>query len=115
MDSLLTYRKQLLEAKVTTEEELNMLTAQVEETIVRAYKAATDLDRSPRADLYGIGNLLERTMYSQETCANLDTTRTPETLLPLGEDPRTVSLASRSRSGLDEKGTLIPEKPLYWH
>jgi 2-oxoisovalerate dehydrogenase E1 component len=109
VDSLLTYRAQLLEAKATSEEELNMLTEQVEEIIIRAYKAAVDYNRSPRADLYAVGNLLERTMYSQGNVPNLEPGRTPDSLLPEGTDPRTKSLESKSRSGLDASGAKIPE------
>jgi 2-oxoisovalerate dehydrogenase E1 component len=86
-----------------------MITEHVEEIIVRAYKAAVDYNRSPRADLYAVGNLLERTMYSQGNVPNLEPGRTPDVLLPEGTDPRTKGLEARSRSGIDANGAKIPE------
>jgi 2-oxoisovalerate dehydrogenase E1 component len=108
-DSLVTYRESLVESKVTTNDETDGILATIDAAILRAFKAAVDLERSPRADLYAVGNLLERTMFSNQTVESLDPERTPETLLPKDENPRVKSLAGRSRSGLDADGKELPK------
>ncbi|WP_309721123.1 transketolase C-terminal domain-containing protein, partial [Armatimonas sp.] len=56
-----------------------------------------------------VGNLLEKTMYSNETIESLDTSRTPETLLAKDENPRVKQLASKSRTGLAEDGSYLSD------
>ncbi len=112
VDSLLTYGEELLEAGLCTRDDLDQTHARVDAAILRAYRKAIDLDVSPRADLYAPGNLLERTMFSNERVEGFDQAppgrREPETLQPLAENPRVKQLAGRSRSGLDEAGKPLP-------
>jgi 2-oxoisovalerate dehydrogenase E1 component len=109
VDSLVTYKQDLLGAGVCSEDDFAAMYATIDESILRAYKKAIDLDLSPRANLYVPGNLLERTMFSNDRVASLDAARSPDVLLPKGEDPRSKALAGRSRSGLDEKGEPLPK------
>jgi len=48
-------------------------------------------------------------MFSQQRVPSLDTGRKPEVLLPKEENPRVKSLAGRSRSGIGEKGEMLPK------
>ncbi|CCW35105.1 pyruvate/2-oxoglutarate dehydrogenase complex, dehydrogenase component beta subunit [Chthonomonas calidirosea] len=109
IDSLITYRRELLEAGLITESELETMQQAVETAILRAYLKAIDLDISPRANLFQPGCLLEQTMFSNQHVESLDNTRKPVTLLPHQENPRVQRLASRSRSGIGPDGTPLPK------
>ena len=86
---------------------------------MRAYKRAIDLDLSPRADLYSVGSLLERAMFSNGSALTPPTPLSqkqergefgqPEVLIPKEENPRVKQLAGRSRSGIGENGELLPK------
>lgn len=109
IDSLITYRRELLEAGITTENELEAMQQAIDAAILRAYVKAIDLELSPRANLFPPGCLLEKTMFSNQHLESLDNTRQPITLLPHHQNPRVQRLASRSRSGIGPDGTLLPK------
>jgi 2-oxoisovalerate dehydrogenase E1 component len=109
VDSLLTYGEELLSAGLTSRDALDAVHAGINARILRAYRKSIDLDLSPRADLYAVGNLLEKTMFSNQHIENCDPSREPELLLPHAENPRVKQLAGRSRSGLAEDGTALPK------
>ncbi len=108
-DSLLTYSQELVKAKVTTAETLAKMQEKIDKHVLKAYKRAIDLDVSPRANLYVDGNLLDKTMFSNETVESFEPTRTPELNHPLDQNPRVQQLAGRSRSGIDESGKALPK------
>ncbi len=108
-DSLITYKAQLIEAGVADEAHFAAEQETIDAVILRAFRKAIDLDLSPRANLYTVGSLLEKTTFSNGAVESFDPERTPETLLPLEENPRTKQLASRSRSGIGTDGALIPK------
>lgn len=120
IDSLITYREELVEAGICTREDLERTHAEIDAAILRAYRKAIDLELSPRADLYGFlrpgqkpedtpPTLLDHTMFSNQHVESLDTDRKPEVLIPREENPRLKQLAGRSRSGIGENGELLPK------
>ncbi len=108
VDSLVTYKNELLQNKVATVAELEMIYEYVDAAVLRAYHKAIDPEGSPRADLFVVDNLLERTMFSNGHVLSCDPEREPDTLLPLDENPRAKSLLARSRSGVGENSELLP-------
>ena len=108
-DSLVTYKADLLANGLATEGELQAQGETIDAALLRAYRKAIDLEASPRANLYTTGNLLERTMFSNGAVETLAPDQTPDTLLPLADNPRVKQLAGRSRSGLDASGEQIPK------
>ncbi|WP_309722146.1 thiamine pyrophosphate-dependent enzyme, partial [Armatimonas sp.] len=109
VDPLVTFREDLITAGVSLREDFEGEYERIDNLLLRAYKKAIDLDLSPRANLFAVGNLLESTMYSNESVESLDSSRAPEVLLPKDENPRTKQLASKSRTGLAEDGTYLSE------
>ena len=116
VDSLITYREELLEAGVAETTELDSMQAHIDGQILQAYLKAIDLDLSPRADLYSVGGLLEQTMFSNgadpapHALRHLrGETDAPEVLIPREENPRVKQLATRSRSGIGPDGSQIPK------
>jgi len=108
-DSITDYGQELIEAGLADEAALAAIKADAEERVLRAYKLATDLQISPRTDLYAVNCLLDRTMLSHQTVEAMETGRVPETLIPMADNPRVKQLAGRSRSGLDENGQPLPK------
>jgi 2-oxoisovalerate dehydrogenase E1 component len=109
IDSLQTYKDDLLESGICTSEDMAALQAKVDEAVLRSYKLAIDVKASPRADLYAPGSLLESTMFSNQHVESLDPERKPELLLPVAENPRVKRLESRSRSGIGPNGETLPK------
>jgi 2-oxoisovalerate dehydrogenase E1 component len=76
----------------------------------KACKKAVDLSISPRADLMKDNNLLEQTMYSDQSVESMEPERKPDVLIPtIEENPRVKSLKSRSRSAFDENGQRLKD------
>jgi 2-oxoisovalerate dehydrogenase E1 component len=121
VDSLLTYADDLKQAGLCTPTDLDKMYSEIDTRILRAYVKSIHMDMSPRADLYSVGSLLERTMFSNERHsippapfgmedrAPWNGTVTPETLLPRDQNPRVLQLASRSRSGIGPNGEHLPK------
>ncbi|MBM3494098.1 MAG: dehydrogenase, partial [Armatimonadetes bacterium] len=103
-DSIESYAAQLKEAGLADDAALEAIRTDASARILQAFKLATDLDISPRADLYTVGCLLDRTTLSNQTVPSMDTAREPEFLMAKADNPRVKQLAGRSRSGLDDKG-----------
>ncbi len=109
VDSLLTYADTLRDAGIMNDAGLTGIQSRIDESILRVFKLAIDLETSPRADLYAVGSLLERTMFSNGKAESLDESRKPEVLIPIEENPRVLQLKDRSRTGLDEQGAALPK------
>lgn len=109
VDSLHTYAGELVKAGLCGETDLDSIRADIDARILNAYKRAIDLDLSPRADVYSVGSLLERTMFSNQRVESLDTSREAELSQPPGENMRVKQLAGRSRSGIGESGEILPK------
>jgi 2-oxoisovalerate dehydrogenase E1 component len=113
-DSIVSFGKQLIEAKVCTQAELDAIWAAVKENMLRNMKLATDESVSPRIDLFGkendyIGNL----MFSNGSVRSFDTAREPKMLLPKEECPRVQQIAKKSRFGLDANGKPVSKNRVY--
>ncbi|MEP6756929.1 MAG: thiamine pyrophosphate-dependent enzyme [Chthonomonadales bacterium] len=109
VDSIVTYRQDIIKAGLLGNSDADDITAEIDARVFQAFQLAIDLDLSPRANLYVPGNLLESTMYSNQSVPSMDTTRKAELILSHDENPRVKQLVGKSRSGLDEAGDVIPK------
>lgn len=107
-DPLVTYAQALVDAKVAKKDALKELADKVDALILKAYKRAVDLAVSPRAELKHTGCLLDQTMYSNQRLERM-AEGTPESLIPLADNPRVKQLAQRSRSAFDASGNRLPK------
>ena len=108
-DSTKNFAKELVKAEICDQAKIEDIAKYAEQLIFKACKKAVDKDISPRADLMNNGNLLETTLYSNEKVDSMDPGRTPDALIPMEDNPRTKSLASRSRSAYDENGKRLKD------
>jgi 2-oxoisovalerate dehydrogenase E1 component len=107
VDPLIKYADSLIEAGVMSAEERDNTIESVDKIILNAYQKATDLEISPRADLYTPGCLLDNVMFSNERIEKMDD-RKAEVLIPKADNPRVKQLAKRSRSAFDKDGKRLP-------
>jgi len=107
-DPLITYGKQIIDAGLASESELEAVRNHAEELMLRAYKKAIDLELAPRADLTQAGNLLENIMYSNQRVEKM-AEGTPDVLEPKEQNVRVKQLAGRSRSAFGEDGARLPK------
>jgi 2-oxoisovalerate dehydrogenase E1 component len=113
-DSILVFGKQIVEAKIATQDELDAIWATIKDNMLRNMKLSIDETVSPRIDIYGaesdyIGNL----MFSNKTVRSFDETRKPDVLLPKEECPRVQLLAKRARFGLEADGKPVSKNRVY--
>jgi 2-oxoisovalerate dehydrogenase E1 component len=108
VDPLVTFARDLVEAGIATREEVDAVAARAEQLVCRAYVKAVDLHVSPRADLKGVGSLLENVMFSNGRIEAMDP-RAPEVLGTKEQNPRVQQIAKRSRSAFDETGQRLPK------
>ncbi len=109
-DPTVHFGKELVKAKVCDQAKLDEILEKAEQMMAKACKKAVDMTISPRADLMKQNNLLQQTMFSNECVDSLDPGREPDVLIPtIEENPRTKSLASRSRSAFDENGQRLKD------
>jgi len=108
-DPIVHFGKELISARVCAQSKLDEIGQRAEALIVKACKKAVDLGTSPRADLMPTGSLLDKTMFSNQKIDSMDTSRKPETLVALEDNPRIKSLAARSRSAFDADGKRLKD------
>ncbi|MFH1024780.1 MAG: thiamine pyrophosphate-dependent enzyme [Planctomycetota bacterium] len=109
VDPLTTFGKSLAAAGVTDADALATLRQNMEALVLKAFRKAVDLKISPRADLKKSRGLLDVVTFSNARAESLAPDRTPETLLPMSENPRVKSLARKSRAGVDAAGNRLPK------
>ena len=112
-DSIVEFKKQLLEAKVATKKEIEAIEAQSKEDIINAVKLVRDDEISPRMDLDKTPNLIADMMFSNLSVPSMDTTREPEVLMPKEENPRVKQIAKKERFGLDANGKAYSKVKSY--
>jgi 2-oxoisovalerate dehydrogenase E1 component len=112
-DSIVEFKKQLLDAKVATKKELETIEAQSKEDILNAVKLVRDDEISPRMDLDQNPNLIADMMFSNDSVPSMDTTREPEVLMPKEENPRVKQITKKERFGLDANGKAYSKVKSY--
>ncbi|MDE2125591.1 MAG: dehydrogenase [Armatimonadetes bacterium] len=119
VDSLEQFGLQLEKANVLAASARGEMEQQVQEIVARALRSAADLEISPRANLMVDGNLLERTITSNQhrpvpaAPAGMETAapwngESADMLEPITANARSRQLEAKSRSGLDGDGTPLP-------
>ena len=113
-DSILAFGKQIVEAKIATQDELDAIWVTVKDNMLRNMKLSIDETVSPRIDIYGaesdyIGNL----MFSNQKVRSFDETRKPDVLLPKEECPRVQQIAKKARFGLEADGKPVSKNRVY--
>ncbi len=113
-DSIQAFGRQIVQAGVAGQEELDALWARVREDMVRCLKLAIDDAVSPHIPLMtGDPNYIGNLMFSNGRVRSFDESREPDMLLPRGECPRIQQLAKKERFGLDAQGKPVSKNRVY--
>ncbi len=113
-DSIVSFGKQLVEAGVCKEADLDSIWATVKEDMLRNLKLAIDDKISPRIDIFGAeSNFIGDLMFSNGHVPNLEPGRAPEVLCPKEECPRVQQLAKKERFAFDANGKPVSKNRLY--
>ncbi len=113
-DSILAFGRELIEAGVALQEELDAILEKVEADVLRNLRLAVDDAVSPRLDI--LGNAPEGIadlMFSNQTVRAFDEKRKPDVLLPYDECPRAQQLSKKLRFGLDGDGKPVSKNRVY--
>ncbi len=113
-DSIVAYGKQLIEAGVCGQEELNLIGTHVKDDMLRNFKLSIDDAVSPRIDLFGKEeNAIGKLMFSNQNVPNMEPGRTPDVLLPYEECPRVQQIEKKVRTAMDDAGKPVPKNRMY--
>ena len=112
-DSIITYAKQLVEAGVATQEELDAIRAGVNDDMFRNFKLSIDDTVSPRIDIFGTQkDYIANLMFSNGSVRKMED-REPDVLLKKEDCPRVQQIAKKKRAMYDEAGKLVPKARVY--
>ncbi len=105
-DAIASYRKQLIEAGVATDEQLKAIEENIKADVTEILKITIDDAISPRADLKQNPDAIRGYNFSNErieVCGEGE----PDVLMPLEENPRVIKNKKKARYAFDENGKAI--------
>lgn len=113
-DSIQTFGRQMIEAKVATQKDLDRIWDKVREDMTRNLKLAIDVNISKHIPLMeGDPNYIGNLMLSNGHVRSFDATRKPDVLLPYEECPRVQQIAKKERFAFDESGKPVSKNRVY--
>lgn len=113
IDPLITFREDLVKAKIANDDEFEVILKNVKERMYRLFLVASDVEKSPYLDLGQDPLYIESLMFSNQAVESFDTSRKSDVLLSYEENPRVKLLKSRERYAFDDKGKMIPKIKQY--
>ena len=111
-DCILGFGRQLIEAGVAKQKDLDKIQAEMKDVIFEMYKLAIDETVSPRMDLVKENELLGDMMFSNGSVDSLGDAK-PEVNHPLEENPRVKQIAGKCRFYLDAEGKPVSKMKMY--
>jgi 2-oxoisovalerate dehydrogenase E1 component len=105
-DSIVAFGRNLKSAKVCGDDDLEKISAEIAGLVRSTVESVVDKTVSPHMDLVKHPDAIADVMFSNTTVEKMED-RTPETLMPLADNPRVAQIKRRSRSGRDESGTPL--------
>jgi len=103
VDSIPVYAKELLDAGVLGQSDLDQIKQECDELIMGSFKLSIDDQLSPRMDLVANSEIIGEMMYSNESHDAMEEGPL-DTLMTLEENPRVKQIARKERYAYDENG-----------
>jgi len=100
-DSLIEYRKKLVEANVAKDDAFEEILANTKELITKICKMAVDETISPRMDLVTVPDAIEKLMFSNQKIEKMED-RECDVLIPKEENPRVQQIKKKIRVGVQD-------------
>lgn len=104
IDPLKTYKEKLIIGGVADLCEFDAIDESAVRRMTKLCRLAADDGISPRMNLESEPDAIAKVMFSNCRIPSLDESRTPELLIPTDENPRVLSIRSKSRSALGDDG-----------
>ncbi len=114
-DPIITFPKEIVEAGVATQEEIDAIDAYAVKKITEAVKLAIDPEISPRMDLAAEPRAIEDLMFSNQKIESLSDAE-PDMLVTkdeLKDNIRVKQISRRERYAYDENGKLLSPNKRY--
>lgn len=111
-DCIVAYGKQLIEAGVATQKDLDAVWADVQSVMLDVYKLAIDEELSPRMDLQKDPELLGTMTFSNQSIDSMSDAK-PDVNHPLSENPRVQQIAKKERFVTDKDGKPVSKMKQY--
>jgi len=108
-DSILAFRRKLVEGRVASEEALEEARARTQSAVFEMFKLAIDYEASPRVPLDS--ELIGAVMFSNQKVERFDD-RPPEFLQPLAANPRVQQIRGKVRTPLQD-GKPAPKMKVF--
>jgi len=111
LDSIITFKNDILEEKIATEEEFAQIDTEVDATLMRTFKIAKDESLSPRFNLTKNPMDIEKFMFSNERIEKMDN-RSCDMLQKREENSRVIKIKSKERFAI-KGGTAVSKIKQY--
>jgi 2-oxoisovalerate dehydrogenase E1 component len=111
-DSIISYGRSLVTAGITKQEQLEEITGDTKELLIRILKLSIDDKISPRIDLQKDPDFIGKMMFSNGSQNSMED-GTPEVLMPMEENPRVKSLKNKARFYKDSEGKPVSKAKLF--
>lgn len=111
-DSIKGFKKQLLEAGIASEADMDQIKQEIDGLILDMFKLSINDEVSPRMNLQKHPELIGEMMFSNESKERMED-REPEVLLPLEENPRVKQIAKKERFAFDKDGKPFSKMKQY--
>ncbi len=111
-DSIVWFGKELVQAGIASEKELQTIQSDAEGFITWAMKYATDDTVSPHMDLKKYPNLIGEMMFSNASVDKMED-REPEVRQPMEDNPRVKQIANKERFMFDRNGKAFSKIKTY--
>ncbi len=112
VDSIVTFRKKLIEHKITGEAELDRIDEKITGFTKKALGLAIDEKVSPRMDLVSNPEQIGEMIFSNGSVDSMED-RDPEVLMPMEENPRVKALKKKERYAFDKDGKPFSKVKTY--
>lgn len=111
-DSIEAFHRQLVDAGIATDEDIEKIDRSVIKTVERAVALAIDPEISPRMDLEKNPDTIERMMFSNKKIERMDDADC-DVLISKEENPRVKQIARKNRFAFDEQGKPVSKNKVY--
>ena len=113
VDAIKIFPKQIVDAGVATQAEIDEIIANVKKDMLHIVKLAVDEAVSPRMDLNANPEEIADLMFSNQKVMSMDTTRKPDALLSKEENPRVQKIKNKIRSAFDKDGKPVSKNKMF--
>lgn len=111
-DSIKGFKKQLLEAGIASEADMDQIKQEIDGLILDMFKLSINDEVSPRMNLQKHPELIGEMMFSNDSKERMED-REPEVSLPLEENPRVKQIAKKERFAFDKDGKPFSKMKQY--